>query len=337
MRIRALDSGCALALALAAGLVALTLVAPFEASAAQPVRGARYVDTDYGFWVYLRVSTSGRAFSVRRSLVENSSDWDCRGLNFHLGTRSRPVRISRSGRFRYVRRRGRFVLRVVGRFVTKDRAKITFRYRRHPRRRGHRCDDSGRISLSPRRPVPTPFTDCRTHKARTILSTPAGRVFWEPKWDNRGGDGWMTVAYACLFSVNRRFELAQDDDDDSDLDLFRLVEPYVAYALSACPMGCAYGVDVYDLRTGRGQFLPPSSRIDYFGRVTDLVLKANGSVAWIAGATQTSGPRPSSVFANDAGGYRRIDTGRIELKSLELRDSTLTWVKDGVTQTATLE
>jgi hypothetical protein len=34
----------------------------FRASAAQPVKGARYVDTDYAHWVDLRVSKSGRAF-----------------------------------------------------------------------------------------------------------------------------------------------------------------------------------------------------------------------------------------------------------------------------------
>jgi hypothetical protein len=81
--------------------VAMLAVLAASAPAARPVGGASYVDTDYAFWTALRVSKSGRWFNPRRSSVENLSTWQCPGLDFHLGTSRRPVRIRPGGRFEY--------------------------------------------------------------------------------------------------------------------------------------------------------------------------------------------------------------------------------------------
>jgi hypothetical protein len=199
-----------------AALVGLALlIAPATAQAATPVPGGRYADTDYAFWVNLRVSKNGRSLDPRGSRIENLSGWTCRGLDVHIGR----ARISRHGRFEYRRRRGRFVLTVSGRFTTSERARVSFRYRRVPRRRGRECDDSGRVSLSPEHVAPLDVSDCRTHDDPNLLSTPEGRVFSHRTW--LGRDGWGSVAWGCLFSVNEAFKLGQDEDDDNDLDRFR--------------------------------------------------------------------------------------------------------------------
>jgi hypothetical protein len=297
-------------------------------AALAPVPGARYADTDYVFWVNLRVAPNGGFVSPRGSRIENTS---CPGQDFRV---HRRVRIRRDGSFDYRRRRGRFVLTVSGRFRTRELAKITVRYRRVPRRRGRECDDSGRVSLSPRRVAPLRVSDCRTHEARTLLLTPAGRVFWHDTW--LGRDGWGRVAYGCLFSLNRPFALGQDNDDDNDLARFRLVEPYVAFEHSECPMGCVFSLHVQDLRDGRVRHLPRVPR-DTFGTVTDVELRENGSVAWIARPSQYFGLREPAVWADDGQASRLLDSGNIALDSLELSGSTLTWLKDGVAQSATLD
>jgi hypothetical protein len=289
------------------------------------------------FGVNLGVSKGGGWLSPRRSYVEiGGADWDCSGLTFHLGRGGHPVRIRPDGRFRYVRTRDRFELRVFGRFTTRNLATVSFRYLRQPRRPAHPCDDSGRFTVSPRRAYDIPFHDCLTHHAKTVLSAPTGRVFWQPLWDER--DGWTTTAYACLFSVNKRFKLDQDQDDDSDLDLFRLVGPYVAYQQAACSMGCGFSLHVRDLRDGSElRTVPTPFHIEEFiGRVTSLELKDNGSIGWI-NLPPPYTIAPPSVSAYDSLGRRLLDSGNIALDSLTLSGSTLSWIKDGLARSATLD
>jgi hypothetical protein len=156
-----------------------------------------------------------------------------------------------------------------------------------------------------------PFRDCRTHRAKTVLSAPTGRVFWQPAWK----DEWRTVAYACLFSANKRFRLAGwDEDDDSDLELFRLVGPYVAYMHDGCAETCTFGmwVRVHDLRTG--------AQTRHEANATDLELKENGSTAWIDhGDPYAPDPHPVDVWAADSLGVRRLDHGSISGRSLTLK------------------
>lgn len=314
-------------------LAAALFLVPADASAARPVERARYIDTNYAYTVDLRVSNSGRSVRVKTDFV-----YDCHQRQVSGASGRRPVPIDRSGRFQYVRRSGRLSISVSGRFHTRNRAIVTFRSRRQPRRRFHRCDGPFRDSVSPKRIRRIPFRDCRTHRAETVLSAPTGRVFWQPLWDDR--DGWMTVAYACLFSVDRRFALGQDGDDDHDLGAFRLAGPYLGYEEVECVgLGCGHGVVVRDLRDGSVPRSAPTPNVsqEFFGPVTDLELKDNASVAWIARPAPYSNEVGPSVWASDSAGTRRLDTGDISLTSLELDGSTLTWDNDGVPRSATLE
>jgi hypothetical protein len=147
------------------------------------------------------------------------------------------------------------------------------------------------------------------------------------------------VAYGCLFSANEAFALGQDNDDDFDLSSFRLVAPYVAYEEQSCVgLGCGFGVTVRDLRDGSRLREAPEPATDSFGKVTDLELEDNGSVAWISNSPPFSPTPARSVWASDTLGTRRLDIGPdIELHSLALNGSMLSWVNGGLTSSALLE
>lgn len=82
----------------------------------------------------------------------------------------------------------------------------------------------------------------------------------------------------------------------------------------------------------------PRDRLDAFiGRVTNLELSDNGSIAWIAYPAPYSSETTPTVSAYDSLGRRRLDSGNIALESLTLDGSTLSWVKDGAIQSAPLE
>lgn len=299
-----------------------------SASAARPVKGALYVD--YDARAKLRVSKSGRRLSPRSSIVTTRPG--CAAPPVRFDGRPRPVLISASGRFRVVERTGGFVLRVRGRFVSRDRVRIVYRS----------CGIR-RARLTAHRTGPIRFRDCRNHRAKTLLRTAAGRVFqqlvWRPGRSGPGGNSWIDAAYGCLFSVNEPFALGQDDDDDFDLSSFRLAAPYVAYEEQACAgLGCGYSVIVRDLRDGGKLREAPEPATDSFGKLTDLELKDNGSVAWIASSPPFSPTPARSVWASDSLGTRRLATGPdIALKSLALNGSVLSWVNAGLSSSATLE
>jgi hypothetical protein len=307
------------------------------AAAARPARGALYADSDGPALLYLRVSPSGPWLNPGRSAIywDTGGDYrDCgRPLRLRIGSARRPVRIKRGGRFRFVRRQGRFAFRLRGRFVTRERAKVRFRYRREPARPGRpkACDDAS-DRLRPRRIVPLRFRDCGTHKAKTLLRASTGRVFRELRWVSGGPSlesAWRRVAYGCLYSTNRLVKLGVDDGDPISRRDYRLVGPYVAFLrIEACGTGGCYTVVVRDLRSGRRTRALPT------GFVSDLELKGNGSVAWIE-RPLVSG-EPPTVRAADTHGVRQLDSGNIAEGSLRLNDSTLTWLTGGVARSATL-
>ena len=189
-------------------------------------------------------------------------------------------------------------------------------------------------SSGPSAPGTSRSTTARRTKP-TVLRTSAGRVFWQRQWGNPIADGWMTVAYACLFSVNQRFRL-HPDEADSDLDHFRLVGPYLAYAWHPCAEGCIReDLEVRDLRSGGLVRTGPTSLGGHDGGIADLELKENASAAVIAYSYPPD--RAREVWAYDTLGARQLDRGNISPQSLVLAGSTLSWVKNGVVRSATLE
>jgi hypothetical protein len=321
--------------AAAVGVVGAIALSADAAVAARPVKGALYADwfNDPEVQLHLRVSRSGRQLDPRRSVWADDPN-HCAYSYLRLGTRRRPVRIKRDGTFRFVRRHGRSAFRVSGQFVTKDRAEAQVSYRFRPAH-GARPRTCERRSLAPRR-VGVRFRDCRTHEAKPLLETPAGRVFQQLKQLSSDLDhvgGWMPVAYACLYDANRLIKLGEDVDNGdpggtTDLALFRLAGPYVAYGTFGGAEFARSFVGVHDLRSGKKR--------EHFagGFIGNLVLKDNGSTAWTA--SDGDARVPPTVWVWDSLGARRLDSGKIPDKSLTLDGSTLTWTNDGVERSATL-
>jgi hypothetical protein len=305
-----------------------------HAVASRPVAGALYGGDTSSALVYLRVSTNGRWLNPRRSAIWWDIPGKCgRPFRMRFGSNRRPVRIKPGGGFRFVHRRGNVLFRMRGRFVSENRAKVKVRYRRE-RARGSQagtCDESsGRLVA--RRVGLTNFRDCSTYSARTLLRTPNARVFRKRVWT---GFFWSRVFYACLYSTNKPVKLGEQSPPESESSTFsdfRLVGPYVAY-VEAFPCALAGCEDLWvrDLRNGR--------RTKHLERgqygVWDPKLKDNGSVAWIEPSSKRLGIQ-TSVWAADSLGKRRLDRGNIDANSLTLASSTLTWRKDGVLRSATL-
>ena len=101
---------------------------------------------------------------------------------------------------------------------------------------------------------------------------------------------------------------------------------------------------VVDLRSGQDLYLGGAGpeHSDEQGAVTGLVMKPNGSIAWIGmgltwnPATQNN-ERVTIVGKIDSGGYAELDRGDgIDTSSLRLDGSALTWTDAGQTRTGTL-
>jgi hypothetical protein len=93
------------------------------------------------------------------------------------------------------------------------------------------------------------------------------------------------------------------------------------------------GKRLYEDRATVGPVGPES-----FQSVASLVVKSDGSVAWIGAASSIGGPhRIVEVLRHDRRGLRLLDSGAaVARKSLRLRHSTLRWKHGGGTRRATL-
>lgn len=319
-------------------LAAFLLMFPSPAAAARPIEGARYLD--YEVQTRLKVSEDGRSLSPR-SIVDaklfQPSSCNRPAPAVRLGSRRHLVRISPGGRFRFVKRTAGLVIRVRGRFATRDRVRVGYLARPRRKRALPRGCGGGPTRLSAHRAGPIRMRNCRTHRAKTLLLTATGRVFeefvWRPGRSGPSGNSWIDAAYGCLFFQNEPFGLGQVDDDDFDLDVLQLVGPYVAYEVQGCVgLGCGFSLVVRDLRDG-GKFRDEST-----SPVGDLELKENGSVAWIATSNFDPAKPMRWVWASDSLGTRLLDEGPdIAPGSLALNGSMLSWVNGALSRSATLE
>lgn len=345
-----------------AALAGAGLLAAQATEAARPVNGAHY----YGFagdefgdvehLTYLsaevQVSGSGRRLSHRNGGSYVSWTADCRldrrgyvsGRIRLAAPGRRQVRVRRDGTFSLARRQGPVRFRLRGRFVAPGYARIVYRAGRPPQRprdpRRPGICRSGRQRAAVYMDGEPPFSGCQTQRAQTVARTATGRIFRQYQLTNQGD--FFPHVYACLFDGGERITLGQDYDDEG-VDAPRQAGPFAAYAGVGCGIsGCTSSIEVHDLRDGRriSQMAPTSGAVSGPNRVVDLELKDDASVAWSATQSEwfTSAEPLREIWASDSLGRRMLDSGPgIDLTSLTLTDSTLTWINGGVQRSASLD
>jgi hypothetical protein len=181
---------------------------------------------------------------------------------------------------------------------------------------------------------------CASSASTTVYRSSEGRIF-----KKRGH------LYSCSYREGRKFRLVESGFRGEDrYGPFRVHSRYAAYvyrpSCGACESNGAY-VLVQDLHTGKhrtfvsamgGRPVEPADGIAQ--RVTDLVLKQNGSVAWIVVQTDNATSPATTrvqVRARDSNGGRRLDESlEIDRDSLRLDTSTLHWRRGATARTAQL-
>ena len=185
-------------------------------------------------------------------------------------------------------------------------------------------------------------TACSATGSRTEEASRSARVY-----SRVVAGGEVRRWYGCLYSADRRVRLGDVGAPGSYLDRIspvRLAGRYVATANEwTATTGDAIGavIVVRDLRTGavvhRFENDPAINTYD----VTDLELRANGAVAWIARVVMAGTPATitdevrTSLPGTSA--TRLLDEApAVERRSLALSGRTLYWTSGGVPRSATL-
>lgn len=326
---------------LAVGIVAVpaVLILPGQGAQAQPLPQGRFAGTTYETDAALQVSRDGKAITAASggSLIKVNDLADCRKRrSIALVRPGRRVAVDSERRFSIRRQTSGFTLRAHGRFVSAYTARLVFRVRPA---KAFPCEPGPKVVRLHRKGAP-PFSGCGSQPAKTLLQNDDARIFNQSKIFY--GYYFRPVAYGCLFSVDKRFYLGMDDpaspighSDSSDAEDFQLAGPYTAYVLDY--LGAVIGTDqlnVVDLRDGT-RITPGPDRPH---QVRSLVLKDNGSVAWIQNDYYD---HEEQVWAHDALGDRQLDSAPARdnsrpITTLELTGSTLTWLHDGEPRSATL-
>jgi hypothetical protein len=156
-----------------------------------------------------------------------------------------------------------------------------------------------------------------------------------------GHRGAYALGHVAHFQTTSKYL----NESFSGIALEVLAGPIVAYEEVANQLGCGgchWGVVVRDLRTGRTlrrepTGTPVSFDLNYgVGPTTAIVVKSNGSVAWIANVSLEGGGY--QVHAADTAGNRLLASGPgIDPMSLALAGSTLYWTQGGKPFSAPLE
>ena len=327
------------------GALCALLVLCSPAVAARPAAGGHY----YGFeadearpFSVLGVDAELRVAGNRGRLARGSHleyRVECPGAvaggDFRLG----GTRLTRSGRFSRAGRVAGHRYRIRGRFLGRDYARIRYSL--------SRCKSS-RFPVTLYLDGEPPFSGCRRQRAKTLARSADGRVFERYRLESNGE--FFPHAYACGFGPAGGQVLLGRNYDEETIGHPVVLGRYVAYASVSCGLGaCNSAIVLLPLDfPGEPELRVPSVRGPgyYSSQVESLVLKGNGSLAWLVLRTgDTTGqvpPRPAvrEVYAVDAEGWRRLDSGpalgEASLR-LDAATSTLSWVNAGASRTAALD
>ena len=170
----------------------------------------------------------------------------------------------------------------------------------------------------------------------TLAASPVARVYLLPP---RNG---FEPVYACHYRTGRRVLLGTSGDCQATEEVghLALAGRFVGHSIRSCGIEDEgqSSVAVVNLRTrrtvrsARAVGPPAPGGTEVSSAIAELVLKPNGSVAWIGAARHYfGGPESVEVWElrkSDAGGEVLVDSGS-GLSALAVAGSTLYWTKDG--------
>lgn len=178
---------------------------------------------------------------------------------------------------------------------------------------------------------------CRSG-GRTIEAGPGGRVYFQPSRD-------PDRVFFCSQRTGRRSALGWDDCfNAAEVQLVRVSRRLLAVDLFSCgPGGTVSTIDLR--RTGNGRRVrrleaaPGPAALGALADLTDLVLRADGALAWIVElrAAATSPPRYEVRRALRGAAPELVAQGPdIAPGSLALAGSTLYWTQAGTPRSSPL-
>lgn len=285
------------------------------------------------------IGLTGIPHSVGSGKVVHYSGW--RKFTLAAGSeRPIPVHLLRGvvprlEEVHWLKVRARVILRA-GEDTAKD---IVLRWKPSARQRPER--PAAASALAAVRP-----STCGPATGKTLLANSGGRIYTPPqKAVTQPGE---TVIYACLNSLSRPVRLSPTwtkKEDGGKRHYQSMWKPFALQAPWMAGVGYTrYGVDVshvsiraVNLRTGIVKECPAWVNVAHpGGKVSGIALKRNGSLAWV-GVPGGFQPHISRVAVCDSEGERMLDSDEgIDLHSLTLHGSMLTWTDSGVTHTASL-
>jgi len=177
-----------------------------------------------------------------------------------------------------------------------------------------------------------------------LVSDAQAQVYVKPE----GSEGSPEEIVGCAYGHKHAYPLGvppySSATSAGGVQRETLAGPIVAYAQSALQEASAeWWIVVRDLRNGRvlrrlptGTINPPKPSVVGIGRAVAIVVKSDGSVAWIVESDYETAEY--QVHAVDKTGSRLLATGtNIAPSSLKLTGSTLHWTQGGQPSSAPLQ
>ena len=183
---------------------------------------------------------------------------------------------------------------------------------------------------------PTSSTACGPSSARTLAADHIARVY-----------ATASAVYGCTRGASQRYKLgAVGPIREARVGSVALAATVVAYSQSTFGVDTISSVVVVRRLSDGKQLADDPAFVGPLGpefseSVQSVVTKRDGSAAWIVeGGSIVSQQSTTEVVSLSAGRERILDSGSgggIDVKSLRLQGSSLTWTHGGQTRSATLQ
>jgi hypothetical protein len=183
--------------------------------------------------------------------------------------------------------------------------------------------------------APDRAAGCLT-SGRTIDAGPGGRVFYRRTRD-------PDRVYLCSYRTGRRTPIGWDDCfNAAEVQLTRFSRRFLAVDTFSCgPGGTASALDLRRTRDGRRvrRVAAAPSAPGSLADVTDLVLRGNGTMAWIVERRDSpTAPPRYELRRSGSGASSSVLAQGVDIApgSLALAGSTLYWTQAGTAHSAPL-